>query len=428
MTSTETSIPPWSPIMCLPKVTNLTPSGLLKLDVSDGEVELMRRDDMELRCDMVDPMPLPSDTNTGQHRWIDRNSNLTVTLTTHRMVFSSSSSTAGQNEVRFLHLVNVHQVGAVGGGVLSFSSYKIALHTYMGDLSLVFRQGSSGKDRDDMLKLLEKALERRAWEVASRLEEKKRTSTTIANRKVGVDAILSKNAMRHKEAARLTESAFEGDAESLLREATELVKIIQKYVVTLEKQEGSSSDDQDAAAAAKLADMLQDMGMTSALTKNDVRGNAYFTTLARQLADFLAQKLQQVGGIMTLTDVYCLYNRARGTNLISPEDLLQATSLMGSLHLGMSQREFPSGVKVVQLDAMSDEAVSLELRRLAEENVSLTALQASRALHISALLAQEQLLAAERLGHLCRDVTLEGMRFYPNMFDQFVQVVSSQKR
>ena len=29
---------------------------------------------------------------------------------------------------------------------------------------------------------------------------------------------------------------------------------------------------------------------------------------------------------MTLTDVYCLYNRARGTDLISPDDLLQAAS------------------------------------------------------------------------------------------------------
>ena len=46
--------------------------------------------------------------------------------------------------------------------------------------------------------------------------------------------------------------------------------------------------------------------------------------LSRQLADFLEKPLQQSGGIMTLPDVYCLYNRARGTELVSPDDLLQA--------------------------------------------------------------------------------------------------------
>ena len=50
----------WSPFDCLP-VAKLTPSGVLELDVSDGEVELMRRDEIELRCDMNEPMvPLSS--------------------------------------------------------------------------------------------------------------------------------------------------------------------------------------------------------------------------------------------------------------------------------------------------------------------------------------------------------------------------------
>jgi ESCRT-II complex subunit VPS36 len=38
--------------------------------------------------------------------------------------------------------------------------------------------------------------------------------------------------------------------------------------------------------------------------------------------------------VVSLTDLYCLYNRARGTELVSPDDLLQAVRLMDSLHLG----------------------------------------------------------------------------------------------
>jgi ESCRT-II complex subunit VPS36 len=47
-----------------------------------------------------------------------------------------------------------------------------------------------------------------------------------------------------------------------------------------------------------------------------------------QLADFLRGPLERAGGMMTLPDVYCLFNRARGTELVSPDDLLQV--LLGS--------------------------------------------------------------------------------------------------
>ena len=55
--------------------------------------------------------------------------------------------------------------------------------------------------------------------------------------------------------------------------------------------------------------------------------------LSRQLADFLAKPLQQSGGIMTLPDVYCLYNRARGTELVSPDDLLQAIKMFDQVRI-----------------------------------------------------------------------------------------------
>ena len=38
--------------------------------------------------------------------------------------------------------------------------------------------------------------------------------------------------------------------------------------------------------------------------------------------------LEKVGGVLALVDLYCMYNRARGTDLISPEDLLIACEKM----------------------------------------------------------------------------------------------------
>jgi EAP30/Vps36 family len=59
--------------------------------------------------------------------------------------------------------------------------------------------------------------------------------------------------------------------------------------------------------------------------------------------------LKRFGGVMTLPDVYAVFNRARGTELISPLDLLTVSGMLGPLSLGMSLHTFPSGVAVIQV-------------------------------------------------------------------------------
>lgn len=51
-----------------------------------------------------------------------------------------------------------------------------------------------------------------------------------------------------------------------------------------------------------------------------------------------------------------------------------------------------------------------------ENEKSLSAEELARALGISLLLAQERLLTAESLGKICRDDSIEGLRFHPNRF------------
>lgn len=56
-----------------------------------------------------------------------------------------------------------------------------------------------------------------------------------------------------------------------------------------------------------------------------------------QLADFLAPRVESAGGMMALPDVYCLFNRARGTELISPDDLMQVScGALGFRALGIT--------------------------------------------------------------------------------------------
>lgn len=60
---------------------------------------------------------------------------------------------------------------------------------------------------------------------------------------------------------------------------------------------------------------------------------------------------------MSMADVYCRVNRARGLELLSPEDLMAACRLMSSLNLGLCLRTFDSGATVLQLSDHNDSLI-----------------------------------------------------------------------
>jgi len=452
-----------------------------------------------------------SSSGNGTSCWSSRDANLTVTLTTHRIVFQSTSdSTAAA--AHFLHhcAIKPNGITAAGAGGSDGGplwnlrkSPKILIESIThGDLHLVFRSGQ--KDRDLFLEHLQKAIGRRQWEESSRVQHQKQHQKQVEKHgngsggtvQVGVGAILERNQYRHERAKKLTEDAFGNsgmggknksvvvgggnykkqplskdkkaqEVETLFREAGELISIIHKYVATLEKNQKTGADGSGAGSevedTTELTGMLQGMGMITALTRESAQDKLFHEMLARQICDFLSNnkafKMSRGGsGIMTLTDVYCLYNRARGANMISPDDLLEALGKMEGLGLGMKLREFDaSGVKVLQEVGFDDSVMAKKLmeymERMEEEengggksnsggimsyflsggggggeasaskstggkqfHVGVTSLEAARILKISPLLANEQLFAAERNGYLCRDTTLEGTRFYRNLF------------
>lgn len=62
--------------------------------------------------------------------------------------------------------------------------------------------------------------------------------------------------------------------------------------------------------------------------------------------------------MMTLTDVYCRVNRARGLELLSPEDLLHASRQLAPLDLPIVLRVFDSGVMILQIRSYDDDSIA----------------------------------------------------------------------
>jgi len=448
--STSASAP--GPLAQLPN-TPLTSSGLVQLSREDGEVELLVANDVIIWDASLHPSVRVSHLIPM------------ITMTSHRLVFHVSKNLKDAPCLHFCHVVRT-EASANTFLSLSSSPHILIYSDSMGSSGLVFRHK---RDRDTWMTTLDKALERKEW---------RRDTTSIGRfqdnmtRSVGVDAIISRNQLKHEHAQKVTQEAFQVSTinngklksssnkalseqekqelvEKLFTESRELVSIIHNYIATIEnhnqqlKQQHEKMDDAEVNDDPMnlLLDMLNDMGMTTALSKNpqhrsdsSTSSEFYYSTLARQLIDFLQYKnrLKNAGGILSLTDIYCFFNRARGVNTISSQDLLSTCQHVQTLSLGISFKVFPSGVMVLQDDTlMNDDIITQKIYSFLwskqEKNKNhicsltlknaISSMDISKLLGVSPLLAQELLQIVEKAGYICRDYTVErGILYFPNFF------------
>ena len=109
------------------------------------------------------------------------------------------------------------------------------------------------------------------------------------------------------------------------------------------------------------------------------------------------EPLRRNGDMLLLTDIYCMYNRARGTDLVSPDDVLAACKQLQRLRLGMKLRVFSSGVMVVQSDSHDPAAVVARLMKLLKSREYLDAAFLARTWRVSVPVAEEHLHVRVRM-------------------------------
>jgi len=155
----------------------------------------------------------------------------------------------------------------------------------------------------------------------------------------------------------------------------------------------------------------------------------YHRELAKQVADVLSaqSRLQRMGGLVTLTDLYCLLNRARGSQLVSPDDLLQSCKLLGHMAAGMYLRRFSSGLLAVQSEAFDEDGMCTQILALAARQTDggIFATQVASTFHMSLVVASNHLEVAVIRGSLCVDRSRRGTRYFENRFDSYVEVLTA---
>lgn len=264
---------------------------------------------------------------------------------------------------------------------------------------------------------LRETLSARVWEISLTNETVLKSPEPLTNVNDRLARIQKRTGIggieRHLEAkAKATDEnialAFQ-DLSVLMAMAKDMVGLSKSISGKIREQKGEISDDE----TVRFKSYLLSLGIEDPVTRDNFTSNtAYFNSLAQQICEMLLDPIEELGGMMSLADVYCRVNRARGLELLSPEDLLHACEqLNGPIKL----RRFPSGAMVLQLESHDDELIAIDVLEKVIAAESLAVEELAKQLGISLLLAKERLLVAERLGKVCRDESVEGLRFYANL-------------
>ncbi|KYN35045.1 Vacuolar protein-sorting-associated protein 36 [Trachymyrmex septentrionalis] len=378
-----------------------------------------------VRCDMVVRL-YDGDTKTNFE-------NGELILTSHRILWGRPGDVQRGNTCLSLSLRHIIFFEEENPRPFSFGrSKKIVLHlsepaidkmpgpadnSLYNYVKLSFKEGLD----PNFITQLSDTIMRRMWEfiseaelIVSNVNDNQRNTKLLPHIKtrtgiIGIERSLQE---KQKETDENISLAFQ-DLTKLMDMAKDMVAISKTISVKIRARQGDITEDETVRFKA----YLMSLGIDDPVTRDAYKSsNEYFKQLAKQLACILEEPIKEVGGMMTLTDVYCRVNRARGLELLSPEDLLHASRQLAPLGLPIVLRSFDSGVMVLQICSHNDNAVVDRITELLKEKKSMTAEDLAQSEGISMLLARERLLVTEKYGKACRDDSIEALRFYPNLF------------
>ncbi|KAH8593518.1 vacuolar protein sorting protein-like protein [Bisporella sp. PMI_857] len=229
-------------------------------------------------------------------------------------------------------------------------------------------------------------------------------------------------------------NAFE-DLEALMTSAKEIIALAESFA----NSNGNGSESNAVANALGLVTTKDMLGGTNS-------ESLYISELSRNLAEFLTDDargvLRKSGGIISLVDLWAIFNRARGgIELVSPLDFEKAARMWETLKLPLRLRKFKSGVLVVQGSDRTDEktikailAWLYDLHSFPPEHEvpwdwqgfgrGVTAQDVAERFGWSIGVAEEELEMVEEMGYLCREESIEGVRFWENWLDEKILPVT----
>lgn len=277
------------------------------------------------------------------------------------------------------------------------------------------------------------------------------TKTEFSTSKAGISGITKTIEDSHMAVTSSLSSSFQ-DMDTLFKNALELVNLANRLTIKNQQHQAASSETPSAESNqdALQIDLIHFMGIRNPVTfQGFTKWDFYINELSIELNGFLIQyfdrksKLNEQSisqnnsvndssktpesltskstlriktEVVSLIDLYCIFNRARFSTLVSPDDLYKAVENFEKQKLPCRLIKLADDTLAVCSPNYNEIKIAHQVKDIVSEYGSLSAFHLATLQHIGVPLSTHYLLFAESLGLLCRDESSEGLKFWPNKF------------
>lgn len=344
-------------------------------------------------------------------------------------------------ELDYLNL-NLFKLSFRNGGAKSFfknlqETIKIALWEHIEDSNGVNKGAMkvqldhNGNDYNNVMKIIEKK--------------------QITNSR-GIHGLTARSEKNSTEASFLLNNSIQG-LDQLMSKAQQLIDFSHKHNIILTKNHmGSATGDiglrkvSKSSKIEKLSNTFQghqtaknviNFKKINSLSNLKTKGKPtldtksklplfYLEELSRHLSEFLItfNILEKSDGLITLQELYLLYNKARKINLLSPEELFDSVFLFEKLNLHFTVSDVPlypsvqennSDEKIIVISKTNQSSVRIKLIAFIKENPGKSIVQLQNtSFNMSYMILKTILDRLVYTNKLVIDSTLAGILYWPN--------------
>ena len=192
------------------------------------------------------------------------------------------------------------------------------------------------------------------------------TSKNSITNSLGADRVklMMKNKLENQE--KMIQGSFT-DIESLRQNAEQMIELARQIRAKVCSGQMSKSENEE------INKILGKIGFVDPITK-EVAGSDYYKDLGSQINSYFSDYFKKFPETkaLTLIDAYCIYNRARGANIISPKDMKQAINNLqsGTIAKTIVIKNFNNEMIVISSPEFSDNKIMTLITNFLTENKS----------------------------------------------------------
>ena len=181
----------------------------------------------------------------------------------------------------------------------------------------------------------------------------------------------------------------------------------------------------DKETTSEMSKICLAIGIQDPVSKKS-GGSQFAKDLAKEFATSMNGWMAKAGvSILAIPEAYAAYNRLRGNDLISPNDLREAVQIIERGGFDIRVETIANLQVIVKKEASFDAVVKSLLDGMKDDSY-ITPMMIQTKSGLPNTIAKSYLLRAEQQGILARDESLAGLRYYKNIFSSFQPIKLSK--